>query len=1120
MSTQFGAASSLSIANSAKNQPICVITPDTLSAARLEDELNFFSNNKLPILHLPDWETLPYDRFSPHQDIISGRLATLFHLPNLKNGVIITPISTWMQRLAPTNYLEKFSLVLRPGDLLNIESTRLRLEKHGYHCVSQVREHGEFAVRGSIIDLFPMGSRQPFRIDLLADEVDSIRTFSTDTQRSIDKIEQINLLPAHEFPIDQEAIDLFRQQWRSNFEGNPLNCPIYQDITAGICPPGIEYYLPLFFNETATLTDYLPKNISLLHFGNTHQAAEIFWQEISQRYNQQRHDLTRPILPPEQMFITVPNIFQLINQYPNTKIAADLLANNPFPDLTSEIKSATPLAKLKQFVTDWPGRILFTAETAGRREILREQLNQISIHPESFASWQDFLIGEKKIGITIAALENGLILNENELALITEAMLSGNRIMQRRRRKVAGQDPDAIFRDLTELQIGSPIVHIDHGVGRYLGLQTLEISGKIGEFLQLEYANDDRLYVPVASLHLISRYSGIDPEHAPLHKLGSGHWQKARKKALEEMRDVAAELLDIYAKRAASEGYISKAPDQDYNNFAAAFPFEETPDQQTAIDQVLADMQSPRPMDRLVCGDVGFGKTEVAMRAAFIAVQNGKQVVVLVPTTLLANQHYQNFLDRFADWPFRIETLSRFKSSEEQNKLIKQLASGVVDIVIGTHRLLQKNIKFKNLGLVVIDEEHRFGVQQKEHLKSLRLNIDILALTATPIPRTLNMAFAGIRDLSIIATPPSRRLSVKTFVQEYQKNIIQEALLREILRGGQVYFLHNEVSSIERMAREITELVPEARVSIAHGQMRERDLEKVMSDFYHRKFNVLVCSTIIESGIDVPSANTIVINRADKLGLAQLHQLRGRVGRSHHQAYAWLLIPSLKTITSDAKKRLDAIASLEDLGAGFTLATHDLEIRGAGELLGEGQSGNMQAIGFTLYMELLNRAVDAIRSGKMPEDNDLTHGTEIELNIPALIPDHYLADVQLRLQFYRRIATAKTSDELDDIQIEMIDRFGLLPEQAKTLFRQSLLRQQAEKLGIIRIDAAATAGKITFNEQPAIDPMHLIKLIQQRNSIFKFDGPTGLRFSLEKHELKDRLTLIEKIITTLGSTTN
>ncbi|MDX1902388.1 MAG: transcription-repair coupling factor [Gammaproteobacteria bacterium] len=1115
-STLYGAAVGLAIASVAKTQPVCVITPDTLTASRLEDELNFFTkDDAISILHLPDWETLPYDRFSPHQDIISGRLEAFHYLPKMQQGAIITPISTWMHRVPPIQYLEQYTFLLTLGDKLNLDATRLRLEKSGYHCVSQVREHGEFAIRGSIIDLFPMGSSLPYRIDLFDDEVDSIRTFSPDTQRSLDKIERIRLLPAREFPFNEQSIEFFRQQWRAQFSGNPLNCPLYQDVTEGICSAGLEYYLPLFFEKTALLSEYLPNNILLIHVGDTHASAEHFWKDIGERYDIHANDISRPLLSPEQMFVPVPEVFQVMREYPAVQVSNAL--KNPFPDLSIEPKAESPFHKLQKFMAEWDGRILFSAETSGRREILRTQLASLSVYPENISSWQNFLIDSHRIGLIVGSLEQGFCLSDPNIALIAEAQLSGERIMQRRRRKETPQDTDAIIRNLAELQIGSPVVHIDHGVGRYLGLQTLEIGGKSGEFLQLEYADDDRLYVPVASLHLVSRYSGMDPDHAPLNKLGTGHWQRARKKALEDMRDVAAELLDIYAKRAASKGFVNQALEQDYATFAAGFPFEETPDQQKAIDEVIKDMQSPHPMDRLVCGDVGFGKTEVAMRAAFIAVQSGKQVAVLVPTTLLANQHYQNFIDRFADWPFRIEVLSRFKTSNEQTKMLGQLEQGKIDIIIGTHRLLQKNIRFQNLGLVVIDEEHRFGVHQKEHLKMLRLNVDILALTATPIPRTLNMAFAGIRDLSIIATPPQRRLSVKTFVQEYQANVIQEAILREILRGGQVYFLHNDVSTIDRMARELEQLVPEARVSIAHGQMRERELEKIMSDFYHRRFNVLVCSTIIESGIDVPSANTIVINRADKLGLAQLHQLRGRVGRSHHQAYAWLLVPSFKTITSDANKRLDAITSLEDLGAGFTLATHDLEIRGAGELLGDEQSGNMQAIGFTLYMDMLTRAVNALREGKdIQEEYTYPHGAEIELNLSALIPEPYLSDVQLRLQFYRRIATTKTSSELDEIQVEMIDRFGLLPPPAKTLFAQSLIRQKAESLGIARIEASASGGKITFTEKPLVEPLRIIQLIQQRHSPFRFDGPECLRFTLEQHEPNQRIQLIEKIIETLG----
>ncbi len=1124
-----GASLALCLANllGSSAKPACIITPDTLTADRLAHELAFFlGDDDAPILQLPDWETLPYDNFSPHRDIISSRLTTLFRLPNLRRGALITPISTLMHRLCPRDFLEQHTFLLRPGDKINIEALRLRLEKSGYRCVPEVNMHGEFAVRGSIIDLYPMGSILPFRIDLFDEDVDTIRTFSPDTQRTIEKVERIELLPAHEFPLNDTAIEYFRQQWRSAFSGNPLNCPMYQDISNGIPAPGLEYYLPLFFKQTATLADYLPADSLLIHIGNTHAQAENFWLEIRERYEQRGHDATRPILLPEKNFIPVERLFQDFRQYPMVQLTKETAIDKKaidcqcqsLPDISIQARAEKPYHALQNFIAHYPGRILFCVETAGRREVLLQQFASLQIYPVTVNRWQDFYTGDQRLAIITAPLEQGACLNDPDIALITENALSGARIMQRRRRQRDNfADSDAIVRNLTELKMGAPVVHLDHGVGRYQGLQTLDVGGRIAEFLCLTYADDDKLYVPVTALHLVSRYGGADPENAPLNKLGSGQWQKARKKALEAMRDVAAELLDVYAKREASKGYAYETPDGEYATFAAAFPFEETPDQQKAIEDVIADLRSEKPMDRLVCGDVGFGKTEVAMRAAFVAVQNGRQVVVLVPTTLLAGQHYQNFLDRFADWPVRIDMLSRFKSTAEQNALLANLENGKVDIVIGTHRLLQKNIRFRNLGLLIIDEEHRFGVQQKEKLKSLRLNVDILTLTATPIPRTLNMAFGGIRDLSIIATPPARRLSVKTFVQEYQPAAIKEAILREILRGGQVYFLHNDVASIERMAADLQKLIPEARIGTAHGQMRERELEQVMADFYHRRFNVLVCSTIIESGIDVPSANTIVINRADKLGLAQLHQLRGRVGRSHHQAYAWLLIPSRKAITPDAEKRLDAIASLEDLGAGFTLATHDLEIRGAGQLLGEGQSGNIQAIGYSLYMELLARAVKALKNNETIDLEKATpQGAEIDLHIPALIPDDYLADVALRLQFYRRIATTQTSAELDDIQIEMIDRFGLLPLPAKNLFSLALMRQQADKLGIVRLEASTTSGKITFNDKPNIDPRRIIQLIQQRARQYRMEGSTALRFHLPEHIPENRLVMVEQVLTALA----
>jgi transcription-repair coupling factor (superfamily II helicase) len=1118
--SSLGLAISRLIANSQK--PVVIITPDMAIATQLEYEIRFFQQDT-QIIPFPDWETLPYDQFSPHQDIISARLAALNQIPALTHGAIITPISTLMHRLTPREFLTGNLFIFKTGDKLNINDSRKNLEKAGYRCVNQVREHGEFAVRGAILDLFPMGSELPYRFDLFDDEIDSIRTFSPDTQRSLEKIDKIALLPAKEFPLNDDAIELFRQNWRSQFSGNPLNCSVYQDISEGICPPGIEYYLPFFFEKTATLFDYLPPDALIITINEIHPKAEEFWHEVRERYDQRAHDIIRPILTPQQSFISVPEIFSAIQNYSNIKILATPVSENqnqtnfatqPAVILSVNHKATRPLLELENFLASYQGRVLFCAETAGRREVLLQLFNTIQLHPKQFHSWEEFLNDNAQYGITVAPLDEGLSLTDPAIAVIAEGQLFGKRIMQRRRRKESTQDVDAIIKDLTELQIGSPIVHIDHGVGRYLGLQTLDVGEQLTEFLCLEYSGGDKLYVPVAALHLISRYSGAEADTAPLHKLGTEQWQKAKRKAAEDMEDVAADLLDIYAQREAQQGFACKDIDDQYTAFAAAFPFEETPDQQNAIQQVLHDMMSDKPMDRLVCGDVGFGKTEVAMRAAFMAIQNNKQAVILVPTTLLAQQHYQSFQNRFADWPIRVDVMSRFRTAKEQQQMLSALAEGKIDIIVGTHKLLQEDVKFKSLGLVVIDEEHRFGVKQKERLKALRHNVDVLNLTATPIPRTLNMAFAGIRDLSLIATPPARRLSVKTFVHEYQSSLIKEAVLREILRGGQVYFLHNEVASIERMARELESLIPEARVAVAHGQMHERELEQVMAEFYHRRFNLLISSTIIESGIDIPSANTIIINRADKFGLAQLHQLRGRVGRSHHQAYAYLLTPPRKQLTSDAIKRLDAISSLEDLGIGFTLATHDLEIRGAGELLGKNQSGNMQEIGFTLYMELLSRAVASLKSGKKPALENLTpeRGAEIELQIPALIPADYLGDVHLRLQCYKRIASAKTTRELDEIQVEMIDRFGLIPDATKNLFAIGLLKQHTEKLGIKKIEANSKGGKIEFNDKPNIDPMQIIKLIQTQAKQFRLDGPTKLRFTLPEHQASDRLNLIEGIL--------
>lgn len=1125
-----GAAQSLAIAEaaSAAKRFTLLLTADSQSAERLEQELKFFAP-ELPVLHFPDWETLPYDLFSPHQDIISQRIASLYRLPELEHGVLVVPITTALHRLAPTKFLLGSSLVLDVGQKLDVELMRTRLEASGYRYVDTVYEHGEFTVRGALIDLFPMGSKLPYRIDLFDDEIETLRTFEPETQRSIDKVDSVRLLPAKEFPLQKEAVTRFKARFRERFDVDFRRSPIFQDLNSGITPAGIEYYIPLFFEETSTLFDYLPQDTQVFSLPGIEQAAETFWKDVRNRYEERRVDPDRPLLPPDELFLPVEDCFARLKTWPRvvtsqddveTGVGRERFPAQTLPNLAIEAKSSEPLAALSNFLNDFPGRVLFTAESAGRREVLLELLERLKLRPKTLDSWQEFVDSKERLAITIAPLDEGLLLEQTALAqtalaLIAESPLFGQRVMQRRRRekRADGHSNDAVIKNLAELREGAPVVHIDHGVGRYLGLATLEVENQVAEFLMLAYAEEAKLYVPVANLHLIARYTGSDDELAPLHRLGSEAWQKAKRKAAEQVRDVAAELLDIYARRAAREGYAFADPKLDYETFSAGFPFEETPDQQTTIEAVRHDMLAPKPMDRLVCGDVGFGKTEVAMRAAFIAVHGGKQVAILVPTTLLAQQHYNSFRDRFADWPVTVEVMSRFKSAKEINAAVADLAEGKIDIVIGTHKLLQDDVKIKNLGLVIIDEEHRFGVRQKEQLKALRSEVDILTLTATPIPRTLNMAVAGMRDLSIIATPPARRLSVRTFVMEQNKPTVKEALLRELLRGGQVYYLHNDVKTIEKCAADLAELVPEARIGIGHGQMHERDLEQVMSDFYHKRFNVLIASTIIETGIDVPSANTIIIERADKFGLAQLHQLRGRVGRSHHQAYAYLLTPPRKQITPDAEKRLEAIANTQDLGAGFVLATNDLEIRGAGELLGEGQSGQIQAVGFTLYMEMLERAVKSIRKGEQPNlDQPLGGGPEINLRVPGLIPEDYLPDVHARLILYKRIANAADEEGLKDLQVEMIDRFGLLPEPTKNLVRMTSLKLKAEQLGIKKVDAGPQGGRIEFAADTPVDPLTLIKLIQGQPKRYKFEGATLFKFTVPMERPEERFNTIEALL--------
>ena len=1105
-----GSSLSLALCALAKksNALVVVVGQSAQFLQQLQEEIDFFREPLLSCHQFPAWETLPYDQFSAHQDIISERLKALANLSSISSGLLLATVDTLMQRLPPKEYIYAHTLSLKKGQRISLETLRQQFSQAGYQYVAQVLSAGEFAVRGSLFDIFPMGSSEPYRIDLFGDDIESISIFDPETQRTASKIDEIQLLPAREFPLDEKAIQLFRQQWRENFAGNPTHAPIYEMVSQGSSVGGLEYYLPLFFAQTQTLFDYLPQKVIFVRLEKLSQAADIFWQELSERYEQLRHDHTRPILPPDKLFLTHTDLFSQLKQFSGIEASF-----TPWtaPDVFIDHKAKDPHQRIRQFyqaAIAQQKRLLFCAESAGRREALLALLREADITPKNVNDWFEFLASDFPCAIAVAPLNHGMELTDPAVIVIPESVLLGQQVIQARRRKTKTTDTEAIVRNLAELRVGQPVVHVQHGVGRYLGLQTLTLDEQLAEYLTLEYARGDKLYVPVASLHLISRYSGMDSDHAPLHKLGTDQWEKAKRKAREKVCDVAAELLVIHAKRAMRKGHAFVCPEESYRLFAASFPFEETPDQQQAIVDVLNDMRLEKSMDRLVCGDVGFGKTEVAMRAAFVAVQDGKQVAVLVPTTLLAQQHFQNFSDRFADWPVKVEMLSRFRSAAEQEIILDQLKDGKVDIIIGTHKLLQKNIHFKQLGLMMIDEEHRFGVRQKEQLKALRAEVDILTLTATPIPRTLNMAMSGMRDLSIIGTPPAKRLAIKTFVHVRENRVIREALLREILRGGQVYYLHNNVETILRTAEELRELVPEARIEIAHGQMPERQLEKIMRDFYHQRFNVLICTTIIETGIDIPSANTIIMDRADQLGLAQMHQLRGRVGRSHHQAYAYLLTPPQQKLTSDAQKRLDAISMLEDLGVGFALATHDLEIRGAGELLGENQSGDIQEIGFALYTEMLDKAVRALKSGIAIEDENII---EVNLHIPALIPEDYVPDVHSRLILYKRMASAKDEHDLDELKVEFIDRFGLLPEPVQYLFTQIALKLTAQKLGVIRLDANPKASVIEFSDKPYIDPLKLIKLIQLEPHRYRFDGKTKLRMYVEQVSPHERLHNIDSL---------
>ena len=1110
-----GSATALALAECMHNDSrlYVVVTAGAREMERLAAEIAFFQGGtraSQALMPLPDWEILPYDQFSPHPDITSRRLQTLFELPEARGGCLILAADTLLQRLPPVSYVQGRAFDLAVGQTLSVEPFRQRLANAGYASVGQVTAPGEFAVRGSLLDVYPMGAQTPLRIDLFGTEIEAIRRFDPETQRSLDPVSSVRLLPAREVPLDPDSIKAFRRRYRMRFEGDPTLSGVYRGVSEGLAPPGVEFYLPLFFDGTASLFEYLPRDAVIVHDSGAVPALQQLWTDIENRYQERRHDIERPILAPHELFLTPQELAQAAE--PLTSITldgfkADLALHpddsamnfptaNP-PELRIDPRAAEPLAPLTRFLADFDGRVLITADSPGRREVLQEMLRPHATRLTAVPDWPGFADGEAQLALTVAPDIGGLQLQTPRVAVLSEAQLFGARVSQERRRRRTAADPAAILRDLTDLSAGSPVVHEEYGVGRYVGLVVMEVAGNPGEFLILEYQGGDRIYVPVHALHLVSRYTGSAADNAPLHKLGTDQWAKARKRAAEQVRDIAAELLDLYARRRAQRAASLQLHEIEYQAFANAFPFEETEDQADAIARVLEDLGKSQAMDRIVCGDVGFGKTEVAMRAAFAAVQAGRQVVVLVPTTLLAQQHLANFRDRFADWPVRIEALSRFRTTRESDAVIEGIEQGKVDIVIATHRLLHAQVRFRELGLIIIDEEHRFGVRDKEKLKALRAEVHVLTLTATPIPRTLNMALGGLRDLSLITTPPPGRLTIKTFVNEWHDATIREAMMRELRRGGQVYFVHNEVRDIEKVAASLRELVPQADVRIGHGQMRERELEQLMVDFYHRRFNVLLCTTIIESGIDVPTANTIMINRADRFGLAQLHQLRGRVGRSHHRAYAYLIVPPRKQLTPDAIKRLDAIESLENLGAGFVLATHDLEIRGAGELLGESQSGELSEVGLSLFLDMLERAVEALKDGREPAlDKPLAAATEVELHVPAFLPDDYVDDVHVRLGLYKRIAAADAS-VLEELTAELIDRFGELPPSAANLLKVAQLKLRARELGVRRLDLGMGGGYVLFEEKNALDPAVIIRLIQKSARELRLEGSLKLRVTAQ-----------------------
>lgn len=1124
-----GSSAALAIAEIAgSGRPMLVISANPAQAEALETQLRFFLSSTTSLELFPDLEVLPYDSFSPHQDLISTRLRILRALGNGQCPLLITAVSTLLPRLPPLSYLARHSLPIAAGDELSREQLQAGLEQAGYSRVSLVSMPGDYAVRGSLVDFYPTGSDWPVRVDFLDDSIESIRRFDPDSQLSAAVLDAVDTLPARELPNDADSIRAFRQRWRRRFEGNPAESVIYREVSEGLMPSGVESYLPLFHESTATIWDYLPADTLVITLGDLLPVFEQAWQQVGERHEQLGSDRSRPLLRPEESYCPpdehqrrMAACAQLRLESGNEafpeKNASINLPAAPAPTLLLNARESDPGGRLSGFLDEHPGRILFAITSPGRREWLSDLLRSHQQKPQSIENWPFFLGSPRRIAISSAALERGLHLPAEGITILTDQELFGQPSRPRSRRR-RGRDPDSIISELTDLRVGAPVVHIDHGVGRYVGLTHMIIDDTPAEFVTLEYAGGDRLHVPVDSLGLISRYSGATPELAPLHRLGSDQWQKARKRAAQKIRDVAAELLDLYARRAARPGHSTRADAADYESFAEAFPFALTEDQASAIEQVLDDLASPQPMDRLVCGDVGFGKTEVALRAAFAAVSSGHQVAVLVPTTLLAQQHHETFVDRFADWPVTVEVLSRFRTAQEHRKVLEELEAGQVDIVIGTHRLLQRDVSFKKLGLVIIDEEHRFGVRHKERLKALRADVDILTLTATPIPRTLNMALGELRQLSLITTPPQSRLAIKTFLSTWNPQLIREACLRELKRGGQVYFVHNRIKDIQSVAEKLADIVPEARIAVAHGQMNERKLESVMLDFYHRRFDVLLCTAIIESGLDVPTANTILINRAEQFGLAQLHQLRGRVGRSHRQAFAYLLAPPREILQADARQRLEAMEALEDLGAGFLLATQDLEIRGAGELLGEDQSGQIQEIGFSLYNEILSRTVEAMKNGLDGDPAEpAERGPEIELQVPALLPEEYLPDIHLRLVLYKRIANAPSEEAIDDLGRELADRFGHLPEATANLLRIARLRLDARRLGIQRLSAGSGGGNIVFGQMPRVDPATLVQLVSDDPRQYRLDPRQRLIFRDDMPEAEDRLAYAEGLLGLLGT---